>query len=94
MTGLEQKVEEPIERQVMKLAEVIQQLQQRVVELELQAISSTPREEHDQREVNARSTIERIKALIEECKKLSSISAQIHENLSENPELHNLESKL
>jgi hypothetical protein len=65
VTGLEQKVEEPIERQVMKLPEVIQQLQQRVVELQLQAIPSTPSEEHDQREVNARSTVERIKALIE-----------------------------
>jgi hypothetical protein len=41
VTGLEQKAEEPIECQVMKLAEVIQQLQQRVVELELQAIPST-----------------------------------------------------
>ena len=48
MNGLEQKAEEPIERQVMKLAKVIQQLQQRVVELELQAISSTPQKEHDQ----------------------------------------------
>jgi VIT1/CCC1 family predicted Fe2+/Mn2+ transporter len=35
VTGLEKKAEEPIECQVMKLAEVIQQLQQRVVELDL-----------------------------------------------------------
>jgi vacuolar-type H+-ATPase subunit D/Vma8 len=42
--GLEKKAEEPIERQVMKLAEVIQQLQQRVVELELQTIPQTPQE--------------------------------------------------
>jgi len=42
VTGLEQKVEEPIESQVMKLAEVIQQLQQRVMELELQTIPHTP----------------------------------------------------
>jgi hypothetical protein len=35
MIGLEQKTEEPIERQVMKLSEVIQQLQQRVMELNL-----------------------------------------------------------
>jgi vacuolar-type H+-ATPase subunit D/Vma8 len=46
--GLEQKVEEPIEHQVMKLAEVIQQLQQRVVELELQTIPQTPQEVCDQ----------------------------------------------
>jgi hypothetical protein len=48
VTGLEHKAEEPIECQVMKLVEVIQQLQQRVVELELQAIPSTPQEERDQ----------------------------------------------
>jgi transcriptional/translational regulatory protein YebC/TACO1 len=44
--------------------------------------------------VNAQSTVERITALTEECKQLSSRSAQIHENLSENPELHKLESHL
>jgi hypothetical protein len=33
MTGLEKNVEEPIECQVIKLAKVIQQLQQRVEEL-------------------------------------------------------------
>jgi hypothetical protein len=48
VTGLEQKAEEPLECQVMKLAEVIQQLQQRVVDLELQTIPSTPQEERDQ----------------------------------------------
>jgi len=35
VTDLEHKAEEPLERQVMKLDEVIKQLQQRVVELEL-----------------------------------------------------------
>ena len=69
----------------MKLAEVIQQLQQRVVELELQTIPITPQEEHDQREMMAQSTIERIKALTEECKQLSRRIVQIHENLTENP---------
>jgi hypothetical protein len=48
MSGLEKKEEEPLECQVMKLVEVIQQLQQRVIELELQTIPSTPQEEHDQ----------------------------------------------
>jgi hypothetical protein len=38
LTGLEQKAEQPIERQMMKLTEFIHQLQQRVVELELQTI--------------------------------------------------------
>jgi hypothetical protein len=46
--GLEQKREEPFECQVMKLAKVIQQLQQRVMELDLQTIPSTPQEVHDQ----------------------------------------------
>jgi hypothetical protein len=48
LTILEKKLEEPLECQVMKLAEVIQQIQQRVVELDLQTISSTPQEESDQ----------------------------------------------
>jgi hypothetical protein len=35
MTGLEKKVEEPVEHQVAQLAEAIQQLQQRITDLEL-----------------------------------------------------------
>jgi hypothetical protein len=46
--SLEKKAEELIEHQVMKLVEVIQQLQQRVVELELQTIPQTPQEVRDQ----------------------------------------------
>jgi hypothetical protein len=45
----------------MNLVEIIQQLQQRVVDLELQIIPSTPQEERDQREITSRGTIERIK---------------------------------
>jgi uncharacterized protein YaaN involved in tellurite resistance len=48
VTSLEQKAEEPLDCQVMKLAEVIQQLQQRVMDLELQIIPSTLQEERDQ----------------------------------------------
>jgi len=66
VTGLEQKEKEPIECQVMKLAEVIQQLQQRVVDLELHTIPQTPQEVLDQREIISWSTIERIKALTKE----------------------------
>jgi hypothetical protein len=40
--GLEQMEEDPIEDQVVKLAKVIQQLQERVVELDLRAVLSTP----------------------------------------------------
>jgi aspartate-semialdehyde dehydrogenase len=66
VTGLEQKAKEPLYCQVMNIAEVIQQLQQRVVDLELQIIPHTPQEEHNQQEITAQSTVERIKALIKE----------------------------
>jgi hypothetical protein len=39
--------EDPVERQVGKLVESIQQLQQRIVELELQAVPSTLQEVQD-----------------------------------------------
>jgi uncharacterized protein YaaN involved in tellurite resistance len=45
VTGLEQKDEDPLDRRVMKLVEVIQQLKQRVMDLELQIIPSTLQEE-------------------------------------------------
>jgi hypothetical protein len=79
VTGLEQMEEDPVENQVAKLVEAIQQLQQRVAELELQTVPSTPQEVRDQREETARSTVERIKALALECKQLSSHSAQTYE---------------
>jgi hypothetical protein len=44
MTGLKHMEENPIEIQVGNLAEAIQQLQQRIAELELQAVPSTPQE--------------------------------------------------
>jgi hypothetical protein len=44
MTGLKQREEEATERQVGKLVEPIQQLQERVAELELQAVPSTLQE--------------------------------------------------
>jgi hypothetical protein len=48
VTVLEKMAEEPLDHQVMKLVEVIQQLQQRVMDLELHIIPSTLQEEHDQ----------------------------------------------
>jgi folate-dependent phosphoribosylglycinamide formyltransferase PurN len=45
------------------LDESIQQLQQRVAELELQAVPSTLQEVQDQREESAWSAVQRIKAL-------------------------------
>jgi hypothetical protein len=94
VSGLAQIEEDTVESQVEKLVEAIQQLQARVVELELQAVPSTPQEVRDQREETARSTVERIKALALECKKLSSRSAQTYERLAEDPELRTLESQL
>jgi trimethylamine:corrinoid methyltransferase-like protein len=44
VSGLAQEEEESTEIQVGKLVEAIQQLQARVTELELQAVSSTPQE--------------------------------------------------
>jgi hypothetical protein len=44
MTSLEQMEEHPVESQVGNLVKSIQQLQQRVAELELQAVPSTSQE--------------------------------------------------
>jgi uncharacterized protein YaaN involved in tellurite resistance len=41
MTGLEKKEEDPVEHQVARLVEAIQQLQQRIIDLELQIVPST-----------------------------------------------------
>ena len=54
----------------------------------------TPQDVRDQREATAQSTIERIKVLAMECKKLTDRSAQTYEQLIENPELKALESQL
>jgi hypothetical protein len=79
MTGLDQKVEEPVEHQVAQLVEVIQQLQQKITDLELRTVPSTPQDVRDQRESTARSTVERIRAFSLEFQQLSSRSAQTYE---------------
>ena len=75
MMILEQMEEHPMESQVGKLVESIQQLQQRITELELQTVPSTPHEVRDQREEMARSVVKRIKELASECKILSNRNA-------------------
>jgi hypothetical protein len=90
--GFEQMEEDPIVNQVMKLAEAIQQLQQRVTELELQIVPSTPQEVQDQREATTQSIVERINKLAMEYKQLSSHSVQTYEHLIEDLELKTLES--
>jgi hypothetical protein len=92
--GSTQDEHEAVEVQVMKLAEVIHQLQARVTQLEIQAVPSTPQEVRDQREEAAKSTVERIGVLASECKKLSNRSAQTYECLTKDPELRNLEAQL
>jgi hypothetical protein len=57
-------------------------------------VPSTSQVVRDQREATSQSTIERIKSLTMECKKLIDCSAQTYEKLTENPELKALESHL
>jgi hypothetical protein len=66
-----------------KLTEAIHHLQARVTELMIQAVSSTPQEVRDQKEEDARSTVEIIRALYLDFNQLSDISAQIYEHLAE-----------
>jgi hypothetical protein len=72
---------------VAQLEGVIQQLQQRITDLELRTVPKTPQDIRDLREATAHSTVGRLKSLALECKKLSSRSTQTYENLTENPEL-------
>jgi hypothetical protein len=65
-----------------------------VMELEIQAVLSTPQELRDQREEATRNAIERIRALTLECTKLSNRSVQTYERLAEDPELRKLEAHL
>jgi hypothetical protein len=74
--------------------EAIQQLQQRIADLELRTVPNTLQDVRDQREVTSLSAVERIKALTMECKQLSDRSAQTYERLVEDPELKALESHL
>jgi hypothetical protein len=54
--------------QVGKLAKAIQQLQARIIDLEIQAVLSTPQEVHDQWEEITKSAVGRIRTLTLECK--------------------------
>jgi predicted nucleic acid-binding Zn-ribbon protein len=92
MKVLEIKAEDRVTHQVNQIIEAIQQLQQRIVDLELCIVPETPQDVRDQREENYQSTVERIKALTMECKKLTDHSAQTYEKITEN--LKALESQL
>jgi chromosome segregation ATPase len=94
VTVIEVKIEERVPQQVAQLEEVIQQLQQRIIDLELRTMPETPQEVRDLREATARSAVGRLKTLALECKQLSARSTQTYENLTENPELQTLEAQL
>ena len=94
VTNLETKAEDQVTHQVYHLIEAIQQLQQRITDLELITMPNTLQDVRDQREVTARSIVERIKYFSMECKQLGDRSAQTYEKLTENAELKTLESQL
>jgi hypothetical protein len=88
------KMEERVPQQVAQLEEVIQQLQQRIADLELCTVPKTPQEVRDLREAIVCNAIGRLKTLALECKQLSARSTQTYENLMKNPELQTLEVQL
>jgi hypothetical protein len=94
VTIIEVKMEDRLPQQVTQLEEVIQQLQQRITDLELCTVPETPQEIRDLREATARSAVDRLKTLASECRQLSTRSAQTYETLAENPELQTLEAQL
>jgi hypothetical protein len=94
VTVVEVKGKERVPQRVAQLEEVIEQLQQRIAYLELRTVPETPQDVRNQREATAKSTVERLKALVGECKQLINHSAQTYEKIVENPELQALESQL
>jgi hypothetical protein len=89
---LEIKAEDRVTHQVEHLTKSIQQLHQRITDLELCTVPETSQDIRDQREAIAWSAVERIKVLAMECKQLSNFSAQTYEKLTKNSESQELES--
>ena len=83
--GLAQEDRESTDMQVGKLVEAIQYLQARIMELEIQAVSSTLQEVCDRREEETKNVVGRIRALTSECKQLSDQSEKTYERLVEDP---------
>jgi hypothetical protein len=94
MPDLAQKEHDSVEVQVVKLAEVIQQLQARIMELEIQVVPSNLQEVRDQREEATKNAVVRIRSLTSKCKQLSDISMHTYECLREDPNLRKLEAQL
>jgi hypothetical protein len=57
---------------VAQLEEVIQQLQERIVDLELFTMPETPQEIRDLREATSHNAVGQLKTIALECKKLSA----------------------
>jgi hypothetical protein len=75
MTIIEVKMQDCLPQQVTQLEEVIQQLQQRIIDLELCTMPETPQEIRDLREAISQSAVARLKNLASECRQLSTRSA-------------------
>jgi folate-dependent phosphoribosylglycinamide formyltransferase PurN len=63
ISGLAREGQELVKPQIVKLDETIQQLQTRIIELEVETVPSTLQEVHDQREETAKNTLIRIRSL-------------------------------
>lgn len=92
--GLAQGDRESTDMQLGKLVEAIQHLQARIMELELHAMLITLQSVRDQREEVARNTVERVRPISSECKKLSDRSAQTYEFLAKDRDPRKLEAQL
>jgi len=62
--------------------------------LELRTVPETPQKVRYLREATAHSAVDKLKTLALECKQLRTRSTQTYENLTENPELQTLETRL
>jgi len=94
VSGLKKNEPESIEMQVGNLIEAIQQLQARIMDLEIQAVSRSPQEVRNQMDKDSRSAVGRIRALASECKQLSDRIVQTYERPVEYPKLRKLEAQL
>jgi hypothetical protein len=82
--------EETYESQVGKLAESIQQIQARVLELELQEVPSTSVGSAGLERRNCQWRNRKNQVLALECKKISDQSVQTYENLAEDLEVEDI----
>jgi hypothetical protein len=94
MPRLAQEEKELFKAQVVKLAETLQQLQARIIDLEAQTVPSTPQEVCDQREEFFKNIVASIRALALVCKQLSDRRTHTYERLAKDPELKKLEAQL